>query len=124
MKVYKLGDFDVARIDFCCGTMAQDILSGVVKTGPWTDHPLYFEVGDYPLSHCGHCGAKIEGGLIYYDDSPQEVQKAPTAEAINEAGLQWLYDNQSVSVPYSMTVGYWECMIINLSRWGFKIVEK
>jgi hypothetical protein len=61
MKIFKSNDIDVARIEFCCGDMAEDILLGKVKTHRWTDHPLVFSVGDYRLSHCGHCGAKIEG---------------------------------------------------------------
>ena len=70
MKVYRSkgqnsphGIFGVTGIEFCCGAMAEDILFGRVKTSHWTDHPLYFRAGDYPLSHCGHCGAKIEGEL-------------------------------------------------------------
>jgi len=74
MKIYrsfrqdsKYGLFGVTGIDFCCGAMAEDILFGRVKTRQWTDHPLYFDVKDYQLSHCGHCGAKIEGEV--YRDS-------------------------------------------------------
>ena len=62
MKVYVHGPYNgVTKIEFCCDQMAEDILFGVVKTSKWTDHPLVFKVGDYCLSHCGHCGAKIEG---------------------------------------------------------------
>lgn len=60
MKVYKKG-IGVTAIIFCCENMAMDILLNKVKTSHWTDHPLVFRVGDYRLSHCGHCGAKIEG---------------------------------------------------------------
>lgn len=63
MKVYKKNGFDVDKIEFCCSAMAEDVLLGVVKTKGWTDHPLFFYVGDYQLSHCGHCGAKIEGSV-------------------------------------------------------------
>jgi hypothetical protein len=69
MKIYKADDTDVCRIDFCCQYMARDILFGVVTTSHWTDHPLHFNAGDYGLSHCGHCGAKIVGevfGENYY----------------------------------------------------------
>lgn len=62
MKIYVHGSFNgVTKIEFCCDNMAEDILLHRVKTTPWTDHPLHFTVGDYRLSHCGHCGAKIEG---------------------------------------------------------------
>lgn len=64
MKIYKADDFAVCRIDFCCSRMAQDILLGVVTTKHWTDHGLPFFVGDYQLSHCGHCGAKIQGEVF------------------------------------------------------------
>lgn len=74
MKIYrshgqhiKYGLFGVTGIDFCCGQMAEDILFRRVKTDPWTDHPLCFRAGEYRLSHCGHCGAKIEGEV--YRDS-------------------------------------------------------
>ena len=62
MKVYVHGNFNgVTKIEFCCDKMAEDILLGAVKTARWTDHPLVFKAGDYKLSHCGHCGVKIEG---------------------------------------------------------------
>ena len=61
MKVFKVGEFEVSKIEFCCKQMAEDILLGTVKTRHWTDHPLRFFIGDYQLSHCGHCGAKIDG---------------------------------------------------------------
>jgi hypothetical protein len=62
LKVYVHGPYNgVTKIEFCCDKMAEDILLGVVKTSEWTDHPLVFRAGDYRLSHCGHCGAKIEG---------------------------------------------------------------
>lgn len=68
MKVYVHGPYNgVTKIEFCCDKMAEDILFGVVTTRAWTDHPLGFYVkdddkwGGYRLSHCGHCGAKIEG---------------------------------------------------------------
>jgi hypothetical protein len=64
MKIYKSDDVDVKAIIFCCKYMAEDILFGVVKTNHWTDHPLNFYVGNYELSHCGHCGAKIEGEIF------------------------------------------------------------
>lgn len=74
MKIYrshgqftKHGLFGVTGIDFCCGAMAEDILFGVVSTSHWTGHPLCFKAGVYKLSHCGHCGAKIEGEV--YRDS-------------------------------------------------------
>ena len=67
MKIYKSNDIDVKAIEFCCRDMATDILFGKVKTSPWTDHPLRFRVGDYQLTHCGHCGAKIEGELFVYE---------------------------------------------------------
>ena len=67
MKVYVHGPYNgVTKIVFCCDNMAEDILFGKVSTRPWTDHPLIFSVKDshnqdYRLTHCGHCGAKIEG---------------------------------------------------------------
>lgn len=66
MKVYKESNNGcaVSGIDFCCPEMAEDILLGTVKTTPWTDHPLVFLVKGYYLSHCGHCGAKIEGDAV------------------------------------------------------------
>ncbi len=65
MKVYVYGPYNgVTKIEFCCDSMAEDILHGVVKTKPWTDHPLVFFVNDYKLSHCGHCGAKVEGACF------------------------------------------------------------
>lgn len=65
MKVYVKGHANkVTKIEFCCSAMAEDILFGIVKTKPWTDHPLCFYIYDYQLSHCGHCGAKIEGAIL------------------------------------------------------------
>jgi len=70
MKVYVHGPYNgVTKIEFCCHDMAEDILLGKVTTRPWTDHALGFWVKDksgngYRLSHCGHCGAKIEGELF------------------------------------------------------------
>jgi len=75
MRIYKATDFDVCRIDFCCKDMAKDILLGQVTTTTWTDHPLKFRAGNYILSHCGHCGAKIEGelfGHFFYTDEGEE----------------------------------------------------
>lgn len=75
MKVYRSvgqdsphGLYGVTGIDFCCWKMSEDILFGKVKTKVWTDHPLYFSVNDYVLSHCGHCGAKIEGEVYREKD--------------------------------------------------------
>lgn len=82
MKIYrsygqhtKHGLFGVTGIDFCCDKMADDVLFGKVTTRPWTDHPLNFYVKDktnngYHLSHCGHCGAKIEGEIYRDSDKP------------------------------------------------------
>lgn len=65
MKIYVHGPFNgVTKIEFCCDEMAKDILLRKVKTRPWTDNALGFWVGDYRLSHCGHCGAKIEGEIF------------------------------------------------------------
>ena len=64
MKVFKRDRIGVARIEFCCNEMAEDIPLRRVITNQWTDHALAFRVGDYWLSHCGHCGAKIEGELF------------------------------------------------------------
>lgn len=65
MKVFVHGPYNgVTKIEFCCDDMAEDILLGIVKTRKWTDHPLQFFAGDYRLSHCGHCGAKIEGECV------------------------------------------------------------
>ena len=47
-----------------------------------------------------------------------------TSEELNEAGIQWLKDHPSRSVPYSMTVGYWNCVLSNLAAWGFRVVKK
>lgn len=66
MKVYVSGSFNgVKKIEFCCDDMAEDILFGRVKTRKWTDYTLGFWAGDYRLSHCGHCGAKIEGECLF-----------------------------------------------------------
>ena len=71
MKIHVAGPYNsVTKIEFCCGDMAKDILLGVVTTRPWTDHALGFWVRDdgkwngYRLSHCGHCGAKIQGEVF------------------------------------------------------------
>jgi hypothetical protein len=74
MKVFKADDFDVCAIEFCCKHMAEDILFGRVKTTPWTDHPLYFSAGNYRLSHCGHCGAKIAGEEFRYQTQEQQFE--------------------------------------------------
>ena len=47
-----------------------------------------------------------------------------TSEEITEAGLQWLKENPNRGVPYSMTVGYWNCVLANMNAWGFRIVKK
>jgi hypothetical protein len=64
MRIFKKDQTGVVSIEFCCNDMAEDILSGVIKTSPWTTNALVFRVGDYKLSHCGHCGAKIEDELF------------------------------------------------------------
>lgn len=60
MKIYKSTDFDVSGIDFCCKRMAESVLLGSIKTTPWTDHGLCFEMGEHYIAHCPFCGNKIE----------------------------------------------------------------
>jgi len=87
MKIYKATGFDVCRIDFCCKGMAEDILLRRVRTGPWTDHGLCFYAGSYQLSHCGHCGAKIEGevfGKNYYTKVKERDQEPLSGDGHDE----------------------------------------
>ena len=64
MKVFKRSDYDIAKIEFCCGAMSCDILLGRIATRQWTDHPLVFFVGDFKIECCPHCGAKIDGNAL------------------------------------------------------------
>jgi len=66
MKVFKKGDFDVTKVEFCCREMAEDVLLGRTTAGQWTDHPIQFFYGkshEIHLTHCFHCGAKIDGDV-------------------------------------------------------------
>jgi hypothetical protein len=76
MIIYKSNSIDVTRIDFCCETMAKNILLGSYTTCPWTDHPLVFHINNintayFPLRHCPNCGAKIETKLLLKVDEPR-----------------------------------------------------
>ncbi len=64
MKVFKKGDFEVTKIEFCCREMAEDVLLGRTTASQWTDHPLRFFHGngkEIQLDYCFHCGARIDG---------------------------------------------------------------
>lgn len=44
-------------------------------------------------------------------------------EDIVDSRNKWLKDNRNITVPYSMTDGFWNVLIDMLRLWGFDIVR-
>ncbi len=77
------------------------------------DHPLMIGTETNFVCTCG--GRYIVKGVD---------NKVASGEEINKAGVDWLSDNPSYGVPYSMTEGYWNSLTSMLAQWGFRVVIK
>jgi hypothetical protein len=75
MIIYKSNSVEVKKIDFCCETMARNVLLGIIKPYTWTDHPLIFYINDennhFSIRHCPNCGSKIETKFLLEADEPR-----------------------------------------------------
>jgi hypothetical protein len=81
MKIYVHNKYKkITRIEFCCDIMSHAIICGEIQISRDDRNYLVFKVGDYRLSHCGHCGAKIESDCII-----GEEEYIPTWQPISTA---------------------------------------
>ena len=95
MKVYKNADEQgIDRIDFCCGKMGEYVISGIIKPKPWTDHPVYFWLGETRLNNCPFCGAVLDGD--YYPPAEVTAVRYPHQDCFYSGGCGC--DNHRLSV--------------------------